>query len=156
MRGKTMIQTAGLSLAGWLLAGAVSAQAADQALAPQTTVTIQGVQVAIDPATGRLREPTEAERTALSMALTGQEAQSRSQQPTAGGTGFARPLTEQAALATTRKLRLRSGVEVTAMDVPESLVSSLVAEQQADGSVLIHHQGDAAGDSKGKAQEAVR
>jgi hypothetical protein len=28
------------------------------------------------------------------------------------------------------------------MEVPESLMSSLVAERRADGSVSIHHQGD--------------
>jgi hypothetical protein len=107
---------------------------------------VQGVQVAIDPATGRLREPTAAERSALSKALLEQAAQNSSLQARsasgAGATGFVRPLTEQDASATVRKLRLRSGVQVTSMAVPESLVSSLVAEKQADGSVVIHHQGE--------------
>ncbi|HEY2618132.1 MAG TPA: hypothetical protein VGI78_12390 [Acetobacteraceae bacterium] len=151
-----MIQTAGLSLAGWLLVGAVSAQAADQAAAgPQTTVAVQGVQVAIDPATGRLREPTAAERDALSKALIDQAMQNRSSQRNASGTDFVRPLTEQDARATTRKSRLSSGVEVTSVDLPESLVSSLVAEKQADGSLLIYHQGENAGDAKSK-QEVSR
>ena len=156
MRGKTMIQTAGMGVAGWLLAGAVSAQAADQAASPlQSTVVVQGVQVAIDPATGRLREPTAAERAALSKALLDQAMQNRGSQQGSSGTDFVRPQTEQDARATTRKLRLRSGVEVTGMDLPESLVSSLAAEKRADGSVVIHHQGEHAGDAKGE-QEVIR
>jgi acyl-coenzyme A thioesterase PaaI-like protein len=156
MRGITRIQTAGLSLAGWLLFGGVSAQAVDQAAAgASTTVAVEGVQVAIDPATGRLREPTAAERAALSKALIERAVQSRSNQLSASGTDFVRPLTEQDARATTRKLRLRNGVEVTGMDLPESLVSSLVAEKQADGSLHIHHQGEPAGDAKSK-QEVTR
>jgi hypothetical protein len=155
MRSTTMIQTMGWSLAAVLLGGVAQAQSAEPASQPQTTVTVQGVQVAIDPATGRLREPTPAERAALSKALATQAAQPRSSQLAVSGTDFVRPLTEQDARATTRKLRLSSGTEVTEMAVPESLVSSLVADKQADGSVLVHHQGEAAGSAHGKAQEVT-
>ena len=154
MRTKRMIRAVGLSLTGWLLAGAASAQVVDcEAAQPAITVAVQGVQVAIDPATGRLREPTAAERAALSEALL---EQSRLPRRSVSGTEFVRPLTEQEARATTRKLRLSNGVEVTGMDLPESLVSSLVAEKKADGSVVIHHQGDATRDAGEKAQEVTQ
>ena len=81
--------------------------------------------------------------------------QNRGNPSNVGSTGFVRPLTEQDARATTRKLRLRSGVEVTRMDLPESLVSSLVAVTQVDGIVLIQHQGEPASDAKSK-QEVAR
>ncbi|WP_199098551.1 hypothetical protein [Dyella sp. ASV21] len=156
MRKTLKIQTAGLSLAAVLLAGVLPAYAAGQdSAAAQTTVSVQGVQVAIDAATGRLREPTAAERAALSKALVQQAALNRSAQQSVNSTDFVRPLTEQDAKATLRTLRLKSGVEVTAVDVPESLVSSLVAEKQADGSVVIHHQGDEAAHGKAKAQEVT-
>lgn len=156
MRKTLKNQTVCLSLASLLLAGVLPAHAADKAPAQSaSTVTVQGVQVAIDAATGRLREPTAEERTALSKALLQQSAQNRSAQLSVSGTDFVRPLTEQDAKATQRTLRLSNGTQVTAVDVPESLVSSLVAEKQADGSVTIHHQGEEATHGKAKAQEVT-
>ena len=157
MHKRTMIQSAGMSLLGVLLSGAMPLWAAQQAAEPPETVSVQGVQVAIDPTTGRLREPTAAERAALSQALLERARQRRGLQASgSGGTAFVRPLTVQEAQATTRKLRLRSGVEVTGVDVPQSLVSSLVAEQQADGSLRIQHQSETTTHAEGKASEVTQ
>ncbi|WP_266156351.1 post-PEP-CTERM-1 domain-containing protein [Dyella silvatica] len=155
MRTRIWGQVLSLTLAGPLLiGGAIAAEKTPAQTAPQS-VTVQGVQVAIDPATGRLREPTAAEREALSKAMQ-QNAQQQSRAAAMSGNTFVRPLTEQDAKATTRTLRLRNGTEVVGMDLPESLVSNLVAEQQADGSLRIHHDGEAAGQPASKTQEVVR
>lgn len=154
MRKRIWGQVLSLTFAGPLLMGSAAAEETPKQTTPQS-VTVQGVQVAIDPVTGRLREPTAAEREALSKAML-QDAQRQSQSGSLSSNAFVRPLTEQDAKATTRTLRLRNGVQVTGMDVPESLISSLVAEQQPDGSLRIHHDGEAAGKAAPKTQEVVR
>ncbi|MGO4703443.1 post-PEP-CTERM-1 domain-containing protein [Dyella sp. 2RAB6] len=85
-----------------------------------------------DPATGRTRAPTEAELAELSRIA----AQEAAAQPSTG------PLTEADARATMRKVRLSTGLEVTVMDVPQSLETSVVAERGADGKYHVHHAGD--------------
>lgn len=85
-----------------------------------------------DPATGRTRAPTEAELAELSRIAAEQAA-------TLPSTG---PLTEADARATMRKVRLSTGLEVTVMDVPQSLETSVVAERGADGKYHVHHAGD--------------
>lgn len=130
---KTLMSSAGLLLAGACLASAMPAFAAEQTAEPQqATVAVQGVQVAVDPSTGRLVAPTDAQRAALSAALLKQV----STQPSD------RPLTTVDAAKTLK--RPSSGRYSAVMQVPESLISGLVAEKQADGSVAIHHQGEAA------------
>lgn len=85
-----------------------------------------------DPATGRTRAPTEAELAELSRIA----AQEAATQPSIG------PATEADARATMRKVRLSTGLEVTVMDVPQSLETSVVAERGADGKYRVHHAGD--------------
>lgn len=127
MHGKTMIQAMGLSLVGALIFAVAPARAAGQ---DTGTVMVQGVQVAIDPVTGRLVAPTDAQRQALSAAMLTQ-ANRASQQ---------RPMTEAEAAQTLK--RSSTGRYSAVMQLPESLVSSLIAETQADGSIAIHHQGE--------------
>ena len=85
-----------------------------------------------DPATGQVRAPTEAELAELSR-LAAEQAATR---PSTG------PLTEADARATMRKVRLSTGLEVTVMEVPQSLETSVVAERGADGKYHVHHAGD--------------
>ena len=135
MHDKTTIKAVGLGFAGLLLAGSGDVLAAVQDGQP-ATVLVQGVQVAIDPATGRLVTPSEAQRQALSAAMLQQAA---SPSPRAVQQ---RPLTEADALKTLRQFSI--GPIAAMMQLPETLMSSLVAERQVDGSVAVHHQGEAA------------
>lgn len=133
------IRTTGLALAGLFVVAAAHA-AEPQATAPvDTAVTVQGVQVAIDPVTGRLVAPTAAQRQALSRAMSQRAAQA----PAAGALGQpAVPRNEIEAHTTFRTIQLKSGHQAVGMALPENLMSSLVAERGADGSLHIHHQGD--------------
>ncbi len=98
-----------------------------------------GVQVAIDPATGRLRAPTAADRKALSKVV------QRDRALQAARPGMDRPQTEAQAKAT---LRTSSRGQVGAMmQVPESHMNYLTVERRADGSLSVHHQGDKASDT---------
>ena len=110
--------------------------------ARQATVVQPGVQVAIDPATGRVRAPTAAERQALSNA-----------RATSGSTGSVagqRPRNESEALSTLRVNRKgRIGMSV---QVPENQFNYLTAERNADGSISIRHEG---GDDHGVAAQEV-
>lgn len=131
MTSRTLAQALGLVLTG-IFTVATAAQAAEtpQATAPQT-VMVQGVQVAIDPSTGRLREPTAAERAALSKAFQVNASKSASLS--------AQPRTAADAKSTFRTVSLGNGVHAKAVRVPQELMSSVVAERQPDGSVSIHH-----------------
>lgn len=127
----------GLMMTGLLLAAAAPVCFAQQNAEPQSaTVAVQGVQVAIDPATGRLVAPTDAQRAALSAAML-------KQATTPNLKANQWPQTTADAAKTLR--RFSSGRYSAVMQVPESLTSSLVAERQKDGSLTIHHQGDGAG-----------
>jgi len=128
----------------WLLGGLVFATSvAFAAEAPQSqaaSVEINGVKVAIDPATGRLRPLTQQERRDLAKAL---GAQRRTAEPAgAGKKGFVLPRTQAESEAQQRKLP-NGGV---AQQVSSGEMSELVATQQADGSLRIGHA-DADGDS---------
>lgn len=138
MLNKVMARAVGLVLSGALVAGVANAAGPEAGQAETVTVTVQGVEVAIDPATGRLIAPTEAQRTALSAAML-EEARS---QRAAGRTSL-RPLDEAAAAQTLR--RPTSGRYAAYMQVPETLVSGLVAETRPDGSVAIRHQDEPVG-----------
>ncbi|HET6554848.1 MAG TPA: hypothetical protein VFG49_15080 [Dyella sp.] len=142
MRKKTMLPPSGLLMAGLCLAGAMPVSASEQTSEPaQATVAVQGVQVAVDPSTGRLVAPTDAQRAALSAALLKQATTPNLQVGQ-------RPLTTADAARTLK--RSSTGRYSAVMQVPESLISGLVAERQADGSIAIHHQGD---EPQAKAQE---
>ena len=110
--------------------------------AKQTTVVHQGVQVAIDPATGRLRAPTAAERQELSQAMLGKR--------TTGSVAGQRPRNESEALSTLRVHR--KGRVRTSMQLPDSQFNYLTAQRNADGSISIRHEGD---DDQGAAPQEV-
>jgi acyl-CoA thioesterase FadM len=148
MYSRTLAQAAGLVLTGvFTLATAVHAAEAPKTAAPQTVV-VQGVQVAIDPATGRLREPTAEERAALSKAF---GAQSVSAAKLSAG----QPRTAAEAKSTFRSVSLDNGVRAKAVRVPQELMSSVVAERQPDGSLSIHHD-DHGVQAAPKAPEVVK
>lgn len=97
-----------------------------------------GMKAAIDPATGKLRQPSAAEMRALRTKV------SPSRMVTLRG---AMPRNEAEARRTVRKLP-RGGY---AIRVPEDRMSTLSATVQADGSVQMRH---ADADGKAPAQEA--
>lgn len=145
MKSKRMVRAIAPVLIGLLVGGA--ATAAEQKpmthSESKTSVMVQGVQVAIDPKTGRLVAPTEAQRDELSRGMREQAAIVKPQARAASGRSAA-PHNELEARATEHRVRLTNGHMATGMQVPESLMSDLVAERRPDGSLNIHHQGDSA------------
>ena len=137
---KKFIRAAGVALGASLIAtGAIAAESSRQPARVSTpTVSYQGVQVSIDPATGRIRPPTDAERKALSTAL---------------GVQGARPRTEAEALSTLK--RSRTGRIAASIQVPESQFNYLVAERNADGTLRVHHQ-DGDQDNDAAPQEVTK
>ncbi|HVI56466.1 MAG TPA: hypothetical protein VM621_15590 [Luteibacter sp.] len=135
MNSRTLAQAIGLVLTGvFTVAGAVHAAETPQTNAPAAapqTVMVQGVQVAIDPATGRLREPTAEQRAALSKAF-----QIRS---TKASLLSGQPRTATEARSTFRTVNLANGVRAKAVRVPQELMSSVVAERAPDGTISVHH-----------------
>lgn len=125
-----MAAVATLAASGAAMAGP---PASKMSRTSQATVAQQGVQVAIDPATGRLRAPTAAERQALSSDLRNTRS--------AGSVAGQRPRNESEALSTLRVSRKgRIGMSV---QVPENQFNYLTAQRNADGSISIRHEGDA-------------
>jgi acyl-CoA thioesterase FadM len=126
-----MAQALGLVLTGiFTVAGAAHAADTPQAAAPGT-VMVQGVQVAIDPSTGRLREPTADERAALSKAF-----QVNASKVSALN---AQPRTAAEAKSTFSTVSLGNGVRAKSVRVPQEFMSSVVAERRPDGSLAVHH-----------------
>ena len=115
----SMVLLAGLTLAGGAQAGD-AAQDAD--------LYFNGVKVAIDPATGRLRQPTPEEATALRV--------SARLMPSARGKAM--PATRAEAQRTIRKAADGS---ISAL-VSEDMLLGVEAKRQADGSIKIIHSGD--------------
>lgn len=107
-----MVLLGGLTLCG-------AALAADSATG-LTQVTYQGVKIAIDPVTGKMRAPTAAESRALSMKLT-------------GGLGF-KAVTRQQAVHTQHRI-VGGG---TSMKLPAENMLSVTATRQADGTVKVN------------------
>ena len=148
MYSRTLAQAVGLVLTGvFTLAAAVHAAEAPKSDAPQTVV-VQGVQVAIDPSTGRLREPTAEERAALSKAF-------GTQGVTASKLSVGQPRTAAEAKSTFRTVSLGNGIHAKAVRVPQELMSSVVAERQPDGTLSVHHD-DAGVQPAPKAPEVVK
>lgn len=106
---------------------AAGAQAADK---PQSNDYQPGAKVSIDPATGKLRQPTTEELAAL---------RASKQAPAARTLGKAAPRNEAEARRTQRKL---SGGRGVVIEVPEDRMSTVVAVRQADGSIKIVHEGE--------------
>jgi len=148
MTSRTLAQAFGLVLTGMLMAGA--AQAADTPstqAAPKVRAVQAGQQVAIDPVTGAIRAPTDAERAAYSKAF--QARQSRASSLST------QPRTNADAVKTMRKVTLRSGAKATGMRLPQERMSSVVATRAADGSISIHHD-DHGAQAAPKAPEVTR
>lgn len=120
-----------LWLSGVALGLCFNVQAAD---AQSTThqVTVAGVKVGVDAETGQLRPLTSSESAQLDQALTqGQQARVA---PAMAKT-FAAPRDAAAARATVRRAA-HGGVSVK---VPESLMTSLTAQRDASGQLVIEH-----------------
>ncbi len=142
MQKKFLIQAIGLALSGLLVAGTVFAAEQKGPAADGQLVTVQGVQVAIDPATGQLVAPTAAQRAALSRAFGDNTAANSLLDSRRTVKGTAAPADEAAARKTFHAFQLSNGHKAVGMALPESLMSSVVAERRADGSLNIHHEGD--------------
>ncbi|MBU8976994.1 hypothetical protein [Lysobacter sp. FW306-1B-D06B] len=103
-------------------------------------MTVAGVKVGIDAETGQLRPLTASESAQLDQALTqGKQAKVA---PAMAKT-FAAPQDAAAARATVRR-SAHGGVSVK---VPESQMTSLTAQRDASGQLVIQHSGDESSDS---------
>lgn len=114
-----------------LLAGAAASfgvHAGEPAPAGETTGTFAGVTVAIDPSTGRLRQPTAAELAEL-----------RAKMPRASS-GALPQYTPKTRAEAERTMRRHKDGHVS-MQVSEDMMSYLVATQQEDGTLRIQHVG---------------
>ncbi|HEY5972044.1 MAG TPA: hypothetical protein VIT22_08735 [Pseudoxanthomonas sp.] len=131
----------------WLISGVALAIAANAAEPPApvpaqdstdaTTATAEynGMKVAIDRKTGKLRPLTAAESQQLDAMLT----QQRRANPQAGRSGVAAaPATEAAAIANARHLP-KGG---TAMKLPESQMEYVIATRDADGNLVLRHSSE--------------
>jgi len=115
-----------------LLAGMTLACGAQAGESTQKDVDLyfNGVKVAIDPATGRLRQPTPEEAQALRATV--------QQMPAARGKAM--PATRADAQRTIRKMADGSVIA----QVSEDMMLGVEATRQADGTIKITHAGDAA------------
>lgn len=113
----------------WLLLAGLTVAAAAHAGEPVAADTgfNPGMKAAIDPATGKLRQPTAAEMRALQVKA--------AQNPT--GLRSNAPRNEAEARRTLRSLP-NGGYKIR---VPEDRMSTVTATVQADGSVRIGHDG---------------
>lgn len=115
-----------------------AAPPADPAPASPTTATAEfnGLKVGIDPRTGKLRPLSAEESRQLEQMLI----QQRRATPARNARGLAAlPATEAEAVGNTRTLPGGG----SAMKVPASQMSELVAHRNADGSLSIEHADDA-------------
>ncbi len=115
-----------LLLAG--LTAGFGVHAGEPAPVAESTGTFNGVTVAIDPSTGRLRQPTAAELAEL-----------RARMPRAT-TSSMRQYTPKTRAEAERTMRRHKDGHVS-MLVSEDMMSNLVATQQEDGSLRIQHVG---------------
>lgn len=126
---------------GGLVAGLLSAGvafAADpQASSGAPSTATAGMKVAIDPATGRIRPVTESESAQLD-ATTVVTATKRVRAASVSGYQIVMAQSDEDAEASTR--RLASGA--MAMKAPPSAVSTLVAHRDAQGRIVVAHEGD--------------
>lgn len=127
-----------LWLSGIALGLCCNAHAADAQSATHE-VTYAGIKVGIDAETGQLRPLTASESRELDQALTqGQQARVA---PAMAKT-FSAPADATAARATARR-NAHGGVSVK---VPESQMTSVVAQRDASGQIVVEHVGEAHAD----------
>ena len=108
------------------LALASTAIAAETPAPAEETVYFHGVKVAIDPKTGKLRQPTPAEMRQLRMVV-----------PKASGVSIGKPMPKTMAEANRTYRRAPNGA--VSLELPESSMSNVAAVQNADGSITIKH-----------------
>lgn len=106
---------------------------------PPDAVSGGAMQVAFfDPITGQLRAPTPEEAAAFAKSVQANR-QRQALLPSSSG----RPRTEQEALKTLRKLRIK-GIQLELMDAAESEMSNVVGRRDAAGRLVAAHPGDTA------------
>ena len=132
------------SLHLFVLPLALCASAASLAADAPAADAAPAMKAAIDRDTGKLRAPTAQEQAAMASAESGSRAELRR-------AGIRVPETEAEALRTQRVHRNGS----VSMDVPMSLMSSLVAERDADGNLVIRHGQEHAGHGHGATRVEV-
>jgi hypothetical protein len=122
MRNRTTITAllAGLTLG-------FAAHAAEPQDQPVTEVTYEGVRVAIDPATGKLRPLTAAENKALSAAMLGKKGKLAPR--------YANQPRNAAEARATRRVHADGSVSVR---VPADQMSEMKATDGADGQVMLY------------------
>lgn len=135
------------SLHLFVLPLALCASAASLAADAPAADAAPAMKAAIDRDTGKLRAPTAQEQAAMASAESG----SRAPGAELRRAGIRVPETEAEALRTQRVHRNGS----VSMDVPMSLMSSLVAERDADGNLVIRHGQEHAGHGHGATRVEV-
>lgn len=130
-------RTTSALLAGMALAFGAHAREPQKPAEPQQAADgvayYNGIKVAIDPVTGRLRQPTPAEMAALRTVVT--------KMPAARGSDAnAMPKTREQANRTVQ----RNADGSVSMQVSEDMMSTLTATRQADGSITVQHAGETA------------
>jgi hypothetical protein len=126
-----------------LIGGTPTPTPAPTAPAPAAASSaLPGVQVAIDPATGRLRAPTAADQAAL--ASVAQMA------PEANNPISRMPKDEAAALATLR-VNPAKGIEAS-IQIAQTQISSISARVNADGSITMYEGDEPATKSQGETE----
>ncbi len=108
------------------LALASTAIAADKPAPAEEAVYFHGVKVAIDPKTGKLRQPTPAEMQQL-----------RAVVPKASGMSIAPAMPKTTAESNRTYRRAKDGS--VSLALPESSMVNIAAVQNADGSISIQH-----------------
>lgn len=132
----------------WLLSGIAFATLAGASEVPKQAskpadeafAYYNGIKVAIDPATGRLRQPTPAELQQLRTTLPAQARATHERKA---------PANEAEARKTLRKVPA-GGMEI---EVPEDRMSAVVATRRPDGTISIGHGNETAPSDEGQANE---
>ncbi|TCZ84235.1 hypothetical protein [Lysobacter sp. N42] len=128
------LRTCGFVLA---LATAGNVVASEPASRDGATARVDGMKAAVDPATGRLRPLTEEESALLDATTVVTPARARA--ASVSGYSIVMPHSDEDALASARTLP--SGA--TVMKAPPSAMSTLVARRDAQGRIVVSHEGDA-------------
>jgi hypothetical protein len=134
----TTIQATAALLACVLATAAFAVEKKPVPSAQPEAVSGGAMQVAFfDPITGQLRAPTPEEAAAFAKSVQVNR-QRQALLPSTSG----RPRTEQEALKTLRKVRIK-GIQLELMDAAESEMSNVVGKRDAAGRLVAAHPGDA-------------
>lgn len=146
----SLLLLSGLALGGTALAAEPAT--GNTSKTEDTTVFVEGVKVAIDPATGRIRPMTAAESQALSASMSKKQATSSMRRMS--GAASAQPRTMAEARAT-RRVHVDGSVSVR---VPTEMLTELRVSKDAGGKLHISegHEGDAQQPVSVQQQEAIQ